>query len=198
MAQNPYAGFNASADPYTNGDGLAASPNPPQSRSPGGTSSTDDYDPYGDRYGTAPIATSNSSSNSLSNPNRERRAGPRAGGDGGFYANNNGSAPSINSSPKPSYPYDGRENRSRENLPTPRMQRIPSDESRRLRYGVSDGNMRAPEMPAMREFRKPSTGDRSYSGGSGGPNNSSLRDKERTVARPSGGSGGSGTRQIEG
>ncbi|KFY48382.1 hypothetical protein V495_01387 [Pseudogymnoascus sp. VKM F-4514 (FW-929)] len=59
MAQNPYAGFNASADPYTAGDTLAASsPNPSRDRSPGATSTnTDDYDPYGDRYGTPPLGT---------------------------------------------------------------------------------------------------------------------------------------------
>ncbi|KFY15860.1 hypothetical protein V492_01725 [Pseudogymnoascus sp. VKM F-4246] len=53
--------------------------------------------------------------------------------------------------------------------------------------------MRPPDGPAAREFRKPSMGDRSYSGG-GAPNNLTPRDRERAPTR---GGGGSGTRQIE-
>lgn len=201
MAQNPYAGFNASADPYTQGESLAATPNPPRERSPGATSNTDDYDPYGDRYGTPPLGTPPPSQNA----NRERRAappgpGPRAGGYGGFYANSISPAASANPSPKqppprsqpPQQPYGGRDNRSRENLEAPQGQRRPSDESRRVRNGGSDGSMRPPDGPATREFRKPSMGERSYSGG---PNNSAPRDRERAVTS---GGGGSGTRQIEG
>lgn len=210
MAQNPYAGFNASADPYTkSSDSLAATPNPPRERSPGATSSTDEYDPYGDRYGTPPLGTPSPSQ--TANREQQRRAPQppaqgRAGGYGGFYAQSIAPAGSAGPSPKQplpvpvprsqsqQQPYGGRDNRSRENLPAPaqQAQRRPSDESRGFRNGGSDGSMRPPDGPAAREFRKPSMGERSYSGG---PNNSVARDRERAVTR---GGGGSGTRQIEG
>lgn len=206
MAQNPYAGFNASADPYTQGDSLTASSNPPRERSPGATTSTDDYDPYGDRYGTPPLGTPPAPSQGANREQRRPGTGPgapRTGGYGGFYANNVSPAGGAGPSPKQPLPVPrsqpqqlmyGGANRSRENLPAPQAQtqRRPSDESRRLRNGVSDGNMRSPDGPAAREFRKPSMGDRSYSGGS---NNLAPRDRERAPTR---GGGGSGTRQIEG
>lgn len=208
MAQNPYAGFNASADPYTqSSESLAATSNPPRERSPGATSSIDDYDPYGDRYGTPPLGTPPPQSSSQQNGNRDRRAAPpgpgRTGGYGGFYANSISPAGSAGPPPKqplpvprlqqqpPQQPYGGRGNGSRENLGAPQTQRRPSDESRR-RNGGSDGSMRPPDGPATRDFRKPSIGERSYSGG---PNNSASRERERSVTR---GGGGSGTRQIEG
>ncbi|OBT53382.1 hypothetical protein VE04_05347 [Pseudogymnoascus sp. 24MN13] len=176
MAQNPYAGFNASADPYTqSSDSLAAAtPNPPRERSPGATPSTDDYDPYGDRYGTPPLGTP--PPQQAANREQQRRAPRpppgrgRTGGYGGFYAQSIAPAGSAGPSPKQPLPvprapqqqqqqvYGGRDNRSRENLPAPRSRRrrTTSDESRGFRNGASDGgSMRPPDGPAAREFRKP-------------------------------------------
>jgi hypothetical protein len=185
MARNPYASFNASADPYTNGDGLGAPSSQPPSRSPAATPSTDEYDPYGDRYGAPPINTSSS---------RERRPGPRAGGYGGFNPNSNGSGPGVQAPPQQLQQQDGRDpysNRSRENSGA-RSQRRPSEESRRFRNEV-DGNMPPPEMPATRNFTRPNTGERTYSGNNG-MNNNSSRDRTQGTSR----NGGDGTRQIEG
>src|SRR5271169_1293688 len=91
MARNPYAGVGGGSDPYTNGNSYGTS-------TTNANSGADDYDPYGDRYGTPPIPATNSA--------RDRR-GVRAGGYGGFYETNNGSAPAVQSTAQQAQQQDG-------------------------------------------------------------------------------------------
>src|SRR5579871_4758462 len=79
MARNPYSGVGSGSDPYVNGNGRGT-------LTTNSTSGTDDYDPYGERYGTPPIPAASYT--------RDRR-GVRAGGYGGFYENSNGSTPAV-------------------------------------------------------------------------------------------------------
>src|SRR5271156_6308344 len=91
MARNPYAGVGGGSDPYLNGNSYGTS-------TTNAGSSVDDYDPYGDRYGTPPIPATSSA--------RDRR-GVRAGGYGSFYENSNGSVPAVQSAAQQNLQQDG-------------------------------------------------------------------------------------------
>jgi hypothetical protein len=184
MSRNPYANSSAGADPYTNGNGYGAPAQAPA------TSATDDYDPYGDRYGTPPIPSSGGG--------RDRRAG-RSGGYGGFY-DGNGSSPGVQTTAQQPQPQNDYGRAADEPAPM-RSPRRPA----------------AVDPAAGRRYR-PDRGDGGGSGDSGrgaeyrrgaerlNPNatptmsNEGMTSRNRTNGRTGGTSvtGGDGTRQIEG
>jgi hypothetical protein len=214
MASNPYAGLNANSDPYTNGDGIGATLAGPISvpdRNPASSPSSDDYDPYGERYGTPPISAASSVSA------RERR-GARTGGYGGFYANgsgNNGSGTNMNvQAPRRSNESEERRDayggtnvgaRLRDDGAPPRSQRRPSaanegpvERERRL-GGRNEASTLPPDFGAGRDFRRPSAGpDRGYSNQSNGYNNAQRSERAKPIGISAAAGGGDGTRQIEG
>lgn len=181
MAQNPYASFNAAADPYTNSSSMntnpyANAPAAPYGNGAGtgygglvGTSatassntnvarkpSTDDYDPYSqERYGTPPIVKSSSRQRPPESRQAEPPTSQRPGGYGGFYKQENGSG-HIARDARPGsagreQPYSA--TRSREDLSL--RQRRPSGESKRMRREEAEP-LPAPQIPATRDFRRPS------------------------------------------
>lgn len=176
MAHNPYAGPGSGADPYSNNNGYGTS----TTISAGGT---DDYDPYGDRYGTPPIAASSAG--------RDRRAA-RTGGYGGFYENSNGSSPAVQSSGRREQsdgygtsPGDGP-------LPvrSPRRPAI-SDQSTGRGYRQDRGD--ADPSGGSRGAEQRRGIDHQYQNG-GLAGNGGATGRTRGVPR----GGGDGTRQIEG
>ncbi len=176
MARNPYVGLGSGADLYTNGNGYGTS----TTISAGGT---DEYDPYGDRYGTPPIAAANTG--------RDRRAA-RTGGYGGFYENSNGSSPAAQSTGRREQsdgygtsPGDG---------PLPvRSPRRPGgpDQSTGRGYRQDRGDADSSGGSRGAEYRRGA--DRQYQNG-GEAGNDSAMGRSRGVPR----GGGDGTRQIEG
>jgi len=181
MSRNPYADVGAGADPYVNGNGYRAH-----------APATDDYDPYGERYGTPPTGASNAT--------RDRRAGGsggrgggrgdgRAGGYGGFYENSNGSAPAVQAvAGNAEYGNDGY---GEDPAPprSPRRNATSANNNRRQRqeYGNAGSEDRNPSF----EYRR--GGERQYTNGNG-LGNELVVGRNRGNAR----SGGDGTRQIEG
>lgn len=215
MAQNPYASFNASADPYTSssnnntnpyanapttsygngtgtgygglgGTGTPAASSPVASRKP----STDDYDPYSqERYGTPPIVQSSSRQRPAEPRQQASTTSQRPGGYGGFYKQENGSG-HIGSGT--SVGNGAREqqyaaSRSREDLSL--RQRRPSEESKRIRREDTEP-LPQPQMPATRDFRRPSNPN-NY------PNNTAAAGSAPSAQMSSPQAVGEGTRQIE-
>lgn len=169
MARNPYAGV-GNADPYTNGNGYGGLN---AARSPG-RRSNEDYDPYGDRYGSPPN----------SRDERDRRPA-RNGGYAGFGGPANGSAPAVqpvaSRQAAGGYGYDGYNSRPDEQAPprSPRRPRVPDPRPRQ------DGGYGDPgRMPDARR-----RGDRQYVNGNDG-GNTMASNRNRGATR--------GTRQIEG
>lgn len=175
MAGNPYAAYNTANDPYTNGNNYGAAESTP----------TDDYDPYGDRYGTPPVPAA-----------RDARRAARTGGYGGFVEDNVISTP-LARSEQPSR-QDGLGSQADE-LPTPmRSPRRPaamngdtvrSYRSQRSQGSIDGGSRTAPT------YGRPQ--DRLA------PNGNGLTDEYMSTSAPrirNNGvySGGDGTRQIEG
>ncbi|KAI9746344.1 MAG: hypothetical protein M1818_000056 [Claussenomyces sp. TS43310] len=126
MARNPYARLGDEAgDPYTNGYETSHT-----------TPSTDDYDPYGERYNTPPLPPAS--------PARDRRGG-RTGGYGGFESNNNQYAPPVQQTTQPTPPegHDRYGSRSLDDPPPTRSPRRPaaveSGAARRYREERSQG-----------------------------------------------------------
>src|SRR5450432_2719210 len=159
MARNPYAGLGGGSDPYTNGNGYGSS----ATSTP---SITDDYDPYGERYGTPPIAAAASTQ-------RDRR-GARAGGYGGFYENSNGSAPTarpVAQQPQQPQQPQQHERYGGEGMDQPLPVRSPrrrggSDQSRGYRERTDAEPSESNRGPDYRRG-----GDRRYQNGSGNINN---------------------------
>lgn len=176
MARNPYAGLSAGPDPYTNGSSYGA---------PSVASSTEEYDPYGDRYGTPPISTASSS--------RDRRGGAgRTGGYGGFYDDSNGSAPAVQPAAQQQDRFDGYGQRSEDEPParaSPNRRPYASERNnaRGYREDRSDADSDRSRGPDYRRG-----GERFISNGNGS--------SEVAVGRSRGAvrGGGDGTRQIEG
>lgn len=175
MARNPYAGTGGGSDPYTNGNSYGIPTTNTASRA-------DDYDPYGDRYGTPPIPATSSA--------RDRR-GVRAGGYGGFYENSNGSAPAVQPAPQQAPQQDGYSSGpSSEPVPVRSPRRnAGSDQARR--YRQERGDAESSEGSRGPEFRR--VAERHYQNGS-----AASGDVVVGRSRGNGRGGGDGTRQIEG
>jgi len=174
MARNPYAGMRGDADPYTNGNPYAASSTAPV---PG----TDDYDPYGERYGTPPITSASAS--------RDRRAA-RAGGYGGFYENSNGSSSSalgVQPAPPQAQMLEGYGRGRGEEPPPMRSSRRPAGLEPVRTYMEEADSSEGSRGP---EYRRGV--ERQYQ--NGGIRNDSASSRNRSNGR----GGGDGTRQIEG
>jgi hypothetical protein len=180
MARNPYAGSGGGSDPYTNGTGHGG---PATGTAPG----TDDYDPYGERYGTPPITTATAA--------RDRRAA-RAGGYGNFYENSNGSSSSglpLQSNAQPTQPEGYGSGTGEETIPgrSPRRHGAGgSGQSRRYRQ----------ELGAESSEGSRSRGPEYRRGAERQDQNESRSTDDVLVSRTrrNGISGGDGTRQIEG
>ena len=176
MARNPYAGLGGDSDPYTNGNGYGASLSIT-------ASSTDDYDPYGERYGTPPIASANTG--------RDRRAA-RTGGYGSFYANSNGSnssAQAVQPDIPPARQREGYGGTAGEERVPVRSPRRPAGSDQSARYRQDRGDVESSEGSRGPEYRR--GGGREYRNGSGVSNDLVGR------SRGNGTQGGDGTRQIE-
>lgn len=182
MARNPYAGLSASSDPYTNGGSYGTSPVSSASLAP----STEEYDPYGDRYGTPPISNASSS--------RERRGGGgRTGGYGGFYEDDRGSAPAVQPAAQQQDRFDGYGQRSEDEPPvrvSPNRRAYAAERgnARGYRDDRSDGDSERSRGP---EYRR--GGERSNNTNGNGAGDLPVG-RSRGAAR----GGGDGTRQIEG
>lgn len=189
MARNPYAGLGG-ADPYTNGNGYGA---------PTRSGSNDDYDARTPSSGSSRPA--------------------RSGGYGGFFEGSNGAAPAVQ--PVASRPsQDSVRTRPSQDSARPR----PSQDSGRGEYGygartpVEQAPPRSPRRPRMpdgpsssdRRRRPDGSGDsgradyrrgpeRQYtSGGSGGQGDMMAPRSRMAGNRNNAGTGGDGTKQIEG
>jgi len=175
MARNPYSGLSANTDPYTNGN---------SSYGASTTSSiTEEYDPYGDRYGTPPISSSSS---------RERRGG-RTGGYGGFYEDSNRPAPAVPPAAQQQDRFDGYGQRSEEEpiaRSSPNRRPYVSGRSNARNY-IQDRSDADSEGSRGPEYRR--GGERRVANGNSHSNDLAV-DRSRGVP----GGGGDGTRQIEG
>lgn len=179
MSRNPYASSSATADPYTNGNGYRVATQAPSS------TANDDYDPYGDRYGTPPIPSTSAA--------RDRRAG-RTGGYGGFF-DSNGTAPSARSvSPQPQPQNDyGRAVDEPGQMRSPRRPAAvePAGNRRyRTERGDDGGSADTSRSPDYRRG-----GERLNPSGPSVANNELMASRNRSNGRAV---GGDGTRQIEG
>lgn len=172
MARNPYAGVGASTDPYANGSAPFLA--------------TDDYDPYGERYGTPPIPSASSS--------RERRQG-RTGGYGGFYENSGGAPPAVQPVAQQMQSQDGYRSRTPEDpvpFQSPRRA-MGGDQNNARRFREDRPDAEPIDAARNRDYRRGA--ERMYSNGNGSAG-------ELVVGRSRGngriGNVGDGTRQIEG
>jgi hypothetical protein len=181
MARNPYAGLGASTDPYTNGNGYGA---------PAPSRTSEDYDPYGDVYGT-PLTPSTSA-------DRERPAG-RSGGYGGFYDSGSGPAPAVQPAPQQQDRYDGYGRQSEDEPPPPRASpnRRPMiserSSARGYRQDRSDTDLEGSRSSRAPEYRR-GGGERAFSSTNGSSNDAIIPRIRGDLGR----GGGDGTRQIDG
>jgi hypothetical protein len=172
MSRNPYSGLGANTDINSNGNSYGASTASP---------ATDDYDPYGERYGTPPIGSVIGG-----------RRGGRTGGYGGFYENSNGSA-TISQQSQQSERYDGYGSRTSEESALVRSSRRPGgsgpNNARRIRQDHGDAD--SSEGSRGPEYRR--GGERSRQNDDGANAGVAL-----SLSGENGGGGGDGTRQIDG
>jgi hypothetical protein len=166
MSRIPYSGLSANTDPNLN------------------SNSYDDYDPYGERYGTPPIGGATSG----------RRGGMRAGGYGGFYENSNGSASVLQPISQPSQQperYDGYSGgASEESAPAQSARWLGGPNSNNVRRIRPDGR----DTDSSEGSRGPE-----YRGAEPSRQNDGTAGNDVALGRGTNGKvGGDGTRQIDG